>query len=551
MKPVVIGEQNFAALRKRNAFYVDKTGFIKDWWENGSTVTILLRPRRFGKTLLLDTVNKFFSVEYKNQPDLFEGLSIMEDEKMAALRGTMPVISLTFADVKEATMADAMEQIKSKIWDLFRRYSAIIDFSKLTEDEQAEYKLYNRNISDKTASGALNFLSSILEKCYQEKVILLLDEYDSPLIEAYTNGYWEELITFMKKFFNSSFKTNSSMYRVLMTGINRISKQSLFSDFNNAKIYGILNNRYTTCCGFTQEEVDQALKDYNLFDQRAAVKAHYDGFIIGSQKEIYNPWSFTNYLESGLLDDYWVNTSSNKLVSTILFKGNNDLKLQFEHLLTDKPIEITIEENLDFENLENSTDAIWSLFYTAGYLKAEVIDYAKKLYAATITNGETKNMFYSMVTKWFNTRYNYYQGFCKALLADDLDEMNEQINKLTLEVTSHYDMANQPESYYHGLFIGLMITLMDDFAVTSNRESGLGRYDVQILANDKSKGILVELKKFGKGDATLEDTVQRALEQMEINKYETELLKLGVKPENIYKYGFAFKDKEVLIAKGE
>ena len=552
MQPVVIGIQDFAKFKERNAFYIDKTSFIKEWWEQGDDVTILLRPRRFGKTLLLDTVNKFFSLEYKEQADLFDGLSIMQDKKIASMQGTRPVISLTFADVKARTMEIAMELIKAKIWDLFRRYRQILDFSKLTEEEQSKYKQYNQEMTTSTACGSLQFLSSLLESCYGEKVLLLLDEYDSPLIEAYTNGYWEEMVDFMRLFFNSSFKTNPSRERVLMTGINRISQQSLFSDFNNAKIYGIRNNRYTTCCGFTQEEVDNALKQYNLYDQREVVKAHYDGFIIGKEHGIYNPWSITNYLQSGELENYWVNTASNSLISTLLFAGNKKLKLQFEDLLNDIPIKIQIEDNLDFTNLAKTTNAIWSLLYAAGYLKAEAIDYANNIYAVTITNGETKNMFNSLVVKWFDTSDDLYQDFCEALLKHNLREMNKYFNELTLEIVSYHDMAKKPENFYHGLVLGLMVDLRGKYKITSNRESGYGRYDLVLEARDKSKGIIIEFKTLDEeeGEAKLEDTAERALEQIESKCYASELVANGIANENIYKYGFAFQGKKVLIARG-
>ena len=551
MKTVAIGIQDFAKFKERNAFYIDKTGFIKDWWNNGDDVTILLRPRRFGKTLLLDTVNKFFSFEYKDRADLFDGLSIMKDEHFAAMQGTKPVISLTFADIKGRNLDTAMYMLKSNISFLFSRYKNIIDISRLEPREQEQYKQYDEDMPTDRASKSIKFLSSIVEKYFGQKVLLLLDEYDTPMIEAYTHGYWQNMVDFMRNFFNSSFKTNPSVERVLMTGINRVSKQSLFSDFNNAQIFSIMDDKYTSACGFTQDEVDAALEEYNLLDQREAVKSYYDGFIVGNEHGIYNPWSFTSFLKMGKLADYWVDTASNDLISSLFFYGGTKLQTQLGNLLCDQAIEVMIEENLNFVDISTSNKNIWSFLYAAGYIKAELIDPNQKLYSITITNGETKNMFAKMVLQWFDTTEDYYPEFSRALISDQVDEMNAYLGELILAVTSQHDMAKKPENFYHGLVLGLTVDLRRNYIITSNRESGLGRYDVIIEARDQSKAIIIEFKTLGKGEETLEDTVRRALEQIESKAYATELIARGIQSENIYKYGFAFQGKTVLIAKGE
>ncbi len=296
-RTIGIGNQDFETIRKEGYFYVDKTHFIREWWESGDNVTLITRPRRFGKTLNMSMLEQFFSVDYAGRGDLFEGLSVWQEEKYRQLQGTYPVIALSFADVKEKTYQDARKRICEILMDLYNRFSFLAESDRLSESEKMIYRQYQTGTGERMEAGSLKTLSCYLMRHYGKKVIILLDEYDTPMQEAYVNGYWEELVAFTRGLFGATFKTNPYMERALMTGITRVSKESMFSDLNNLEVVTLTSEKYMDSFGFTEEEVFAALEEYGLSGQKQQVKDWYDGFTFGSKKDIYNPWSIINFLD--------------------------------------------------------------------------------------------------------------------------------------------------------------------------------------------------------------------------------------------------------------
>ena len=578
MKKIVsIGNQGFEDIRINDNFYVDKTAFIKEWWEARDIVTLITRPRRFGKTLNMDMLKCFFSNKYAGRQDLFEGLSIWEEEKYRKLQGEYPVISLSFADVKQTNYIDAVKMIKFIISDAFREYRDIMQSDRFTETDRQRFEMVNPTMDDVTAQRALKELGGYLETYYGRKVILFLDEYDTPMQEAYVGGYWDEFTAFIRSLFNSTFKTNPYLERAIMTGITRVSKdmsypcqgydlrphqrasffESIFSDLNNLKVITITSNCYEQCFGFTEPEVFEALDSFGLSSQKQAVKQWYDGFIFGNHKDIYNPWSITNFLGEQKLKAYWAATSSNHLVDRIIRTASSEVKEQMEDLLEGKEVVVTFDEQIVFNQLEQNESAIWSLLMASGYLKPEQVEYRGELmkpwYHLKITNLETRVMFFEMFAGWFQNKDASYSHFMQALVQDDLEAMNYFMNRMTNATFSYFDVGGdgyqQPEKFYHGFVLGLMAEQTENYMIKSNRESGFGRYDIMMLPKKEAlPGIIMEFKvRSSRKEKSLEETVGAALQQIKERNYDAELLSLGIPEERIRHYGFAFDGKNVLI----
>lgn len=558
-KVIGIGKQSFEDIIQSNCFYIDKTSLIKEWWESEDDITLITRPRRFGKTLNMDMLKCFFSNQYRDQGQLFEGLNIWKEKKYQQLQGTYPVIYLSFADVKQTNYKDAVLKIKKIITDVYQQYIELAGWEGLTEVQVRQFQSVDPYMDDVTAQCALKDLSGYLYRYYEKKVIILLDEFDTPMQEAYIHGYWNEFTAFIRSLFNAAFKTNPYLNRAMMTGITRVSKESIFSDLNNLKVVTTTSEEYATCFGFTQEEVFAALEEFQLADQKDAVKQWYDGFTFGSQQDIYNPWSITNYLKEKKFLAYWASTSSNGLVNRLIQTSKPDVKEFMEELLNEREIVLNFDEQIVFDQLETKENAIWSLMVASGYLKVDKIEYRGILhvpwYHLKITNLETLGMFSEMFTGWFqNTRSNY-NAFIKAMLCGNIKEMNAYMNEVALATFSSFDTGShpsgrtQPERFYHGFVLGLLVELRDQYEVRSNRESGYGRYDVMLIPRQKNQlAFVLEFKVYdAQEELKLEDTVQSALVQIEEKHYDTELIERGISKSKIRHYGFAFEGKKVLI----
>lgn len=560
-----LGYQNYEEIIANNIFYIDKTGFIKEWWENASKVTLITRPRRFGKTLNMSTVECFFSNKYANRSDLFEGKDIWKDGQYRQLQGTFPVIFLSFANIKATDYRKMEYKITEVIASLYAQNGYLLEGKLLNENEKEYFKSIKPGIEDAVAAGAIHSMANFLYRCYGKNVIIILDEYDTPMQEAWTSGYWDEAVAFFRGLFNSTFKTNNYLERGLITGITRISKESIFSDLNNLDVITTTSDEYATSFGFTQEEVFEALDSAGLGEEKQGVKKWYDGFTFGEHRDIYNPWSIASFIkEKGKYKSYWSNTSGNGLVNALIQKGNPDIKQTMEDLLDGKSFEARIDEQIIFNQLNGSINAVWSLLLATGYLKVMHVKAVKAddeedaLYTLTLTNFEVKKMFRNMVEGWFavGDTEAYYNEFINALLNDNVRKMNKFMNKVALETFSSFDSGKRPseethpERFYHGFVLGMIVNLADKYKVRSNRESGYGRYDVAIIPFDKTKkAFIFEFKVLDEDDdeVTLEDTLANAHAQIEEKRYEAELISDGFLPAQIRKYGLAFRGKECLI----
>ena len=556
---VSIGNQGFDSIRQEKSFYIDKTAFIKEWWESRDSITLITRPRRFGKTLNMSMLNCFFSNRYKGRGDLFEGLSIWQEEKYRKLQGSFPVLFLSFAAVKADNLIEAKQQLKAQLAYLYEENRFLLDGDLLSENEKAEYKKVTMYMGDAESSLCLNRLCLYLNRYYQKKVILLLDEYDTPMQEAYVQGYWKEFTAFVRSLFNASFKTNSCLERAIMTGITRVSKESVFSDLNNLNVVTTTSREYADAFGFTEKEVFAALDQFDLSKRKQEVKTWYDGFTFGGKRDIYNPWSITNFLDKKEFRPYWAATSSNSLISKLIQSAAPEIKEGMESLLEGEEIVVNFDEQIVFDQLDQSKNAIWSLLLAGGYLRTEEVEYRGMMlepwYHLQITNLETFGAFSSMFKGWFENAASNYNEFVEALLAGRLKEMNVYMNDVALTTFSNFDVGNhpskrsQPERFYHGFVLGLLVELRDRYRVCSNRESGYGRYDVMLIplhANDDA--IVIEFKvKDPEEEGSLQDTVKAALQQITEKNYDAELEAAGILKDRIRHYGFAFEGKKVLI----
>ena len=591
MHTVGIGKQNYESLIMSDCFYVDKTYFIKQWWESQDDVTLITRPRRFGKTLNMSMLNYFFSNKYMNRADLFEKFEIWTDEKYRKLQGTYPVINLSFADVKDDNFKNAKNSIISVISDVYRTHSYLIETDEITDAEKGVFKALdaysnntniNKEISEDVICRAIKNLSFLLERYYGKKVLIFLDEYDTPLQEAYLGGYWDEMVGFMRVFFNATFKTNPYLDRAIMTGITTaeysavrkfakqtsngsalaetISKESMFSDLNNLRIVSTTSNMYETCFGFTEDEVFNALDEVGISDRKEDVKQWYDGFSFGKSKDIYNPWSITNFIDERKLKTYWVDTSSNELAGKLIQSASPEVKKSMEKLLNGESITVDIDEQIVFNQLDYDENAIWSLFLASGYLKVENADNCEisGKYELSLTNLEVRIMFQKLISGWFKTIRNTSDEFVIALIKGDIKAMNYFMNKIALATFSYFDVGNkpseyiEPERFYHGFVLGIMVGERENYIIKSNRESGFGRYDIMMVPKDiknkKLPAIVIEFKVYDSEDEKqLKDTVKAAHRQIEEKRYDDEIIQLGIEKDRIKHYGFAFEGKKVLI----
>lgn len=564
-RTVAIGVQDFSVIREKNYFYIDKTSFIKEWWEGGDNVTLITRPRRFGKTLMMSTVEQFFSVKYAGRGELFEGLEIWKEEEYCRIQGTYPVISISFANVKEKNFQATKERVYQILTDLYSQYSFLKEWDKLSDTEREYFDRVSLRMRESDATYALHKLSQLLAAYYGKKVIILLDEYDTPMQEAYVGGYWDEMTGFFRSMFNAAFKTNSWTERGILTGITRISRESVFSDLNHLEVISATSAKYAAMFGFTQEEVFAALDEFGLKSRRE-VKEWYYGFTFGEREDIYNPWSIINFLDKRKLASYWANTSSNGLVSKLIREANKNIKLEFERLMQGGHLLASLDEQIVYDQLEDNDEAIWSLLLACGYLKVvhgttakegEDTSCLEQGYELALTNYEVKRMFSGLIRGWFGKVSYDYNDFVKALLTGDIKAMNAYMNRITMTMFSFFDTGNrpsgaEPERFYHGFVLGLLVELENRYRISSNRESGFGRYDVMMEPySDEDWAIILEFKVHDpKKEDGLEDTIKAALLQIEVKQYEAEFMARGIKKERVRKYGFAFAGKAVLIGEG-
>ena len=561
-RPVVnLGVQRFDKLIEEKKFYVDKTQFIKEWWEYGSEVTLITRPRRFGKTLNMSMTECFFSNKYADRGDLFENLSIWKEEKYRKLQGTYPVIFLSFANVKAASYKEMGYRITKVIADLYEQNRYLLEGKLLSKNEREYYESIKPGMEITMTSDTIHSMTNFMQRYYGKDVIVILDEYDTPMQEAWLSGYWDDAVRFFNGLFNSTFKTNPYLCRGLITGITRVARESIFSGMNNLEVITTTSDEYALSFGFSEEEVFASLEAAGLGSEKERVKKWYDGFTFGTHTDIYNPWSIASFIrKKGKYDTYWSNTSGNGLVNSLIQSGSPDIKQTMEELLKGNSFEAAIDEQIIFHQLDDNVNAVWSLLLATGYLKIIKFEESEDddtKYTLILTNHEVKRMFRKMVRDWFGgSTETSYNNFIKALLLNDVEAMNEYMNKVALHSFSSFDTGKSasdddaPERFYHGFVLGLMVELSGRYTITSNRESGFGRYDVMLVPADRGKdcAYIIEFKVHKPNrEKDLAETVANALLQIEEKQYEAQLIADGFAPERIKKYGFAFQGKQVLI----
>lgn len=559
-KKVGIGIQDFSKIRENQCFYVDKTYFIKEWWESGDKATIITRPRRFGKTLNMSMLEQFFSLQYAARNDLFEGLFIWNDENYRKLQGTYPVINLSFANVKEVTLKDAGYRIRQILEEKYIKNYYLMNEDIFSAEEKNYYKQMTGKMKEEDIPKALYYLSYYLYRYYDKKVIILLDEYDTPMLEAQENGYLKELKMLMGSFYDFTFRENPWMEQGIMIGITKVDCKSLFAQSNKLRIADIMCDKYATSFGFTEEEVFAALDRYDLEKEKEKVKQWYDGFVFGNYQSIYNPWCIAKFLDERRYKFYWAETSANSLIEKVFREGSRELKISLSKLLQGEHIWCHINESLFDGSLDDDENSIWRLLVVSGYMKitSKHIDIEdnmqEDLQELAFVNLEIKKMFEYMVWRWFNYARSDYEDFVKSMLKNKVEDMEAYLERAVLTIFDYFhkgeeSIEDKTQRFYYSLVLALMMDLGNQYVFIPYYESGLGRYDVILEPKDvNEKAFILEFKTYDKEtEEELEDTIQAAFEQIEEKQYTEMLIHKGILKEKIYKYAFAFVEKRVQI----
>ena len=550
MQGIGIGESDFKGLRIRDNYYIDKTMYIKDIIDNESRVILVTRPRRFGKTLNMSMLKYYFDCRQKDNEELFKGLKIMkQDETYTSKLGAYPVIYVTLKDVRGTSVENMLLSLKTELVELFIDYADLLNSAKLLDIEKEMFStVLNLKANEIEIQNALKLLIRLLYKEYQKPVMLLLDEYDVPLQNAYVEGYYDEAVKFFKAFYGTTFKDNPYLEKTVLTGVSRVAKESIFSGANNFKVFTVLDNEFADDFGITEKEMDKVIQDFDVQDEKKEIKKWYDGYTIGDVTGIYNPWSVLNYLTDKKLMPYWVNTSSNDLIKLVL-KNSTTVKEKMERLLKDEEIEVPVNLETVIVGIENNEDNIWGLLLGTGYLKVtEVVNLAEHIYKVKLPNYEIKLLFQQIINEWFRNKVigNDLKSILKDLVTLNIEEYEEKFKILVKEMFSYMDVGeNTAENFYHAFVLGMLVGLKDTYYVNSNRESGIGRYDIMLEPKDKNGNcFIMEFKVYKEEkEKTIEDTIESAKKQIEEKEYESNLKMRGFT--NITKIVYAFKGKEV------
>jgi len=554
-KALPIGVDNFEKLITRNYYYIDKTLLIKDLLDNKADVNLFTRPRRFGKTLNMSMLQYFFENSSKDNSYLFENLNIMKaGEEYTAHMGQYPVINLSLKSAKQPNFDLAYISIRRRIAEEFERHEYILENERLDNKKERYLKILKEEGEEGDYIDSLYYLCECLEKYHQKKVIILIDEYDVPLENAFFEGFYDRMIAFIRSLFESALKTNSSLEFAVITGCLRISRESIFTGLNNLEIISILNEYYDEYFGFTQNEVSKILKDYGLSEKEELTKSWYNGYIFG-QAQVYNPWSVVKFVKdlyknkNVLPTSYWANTSSNSIVKSLIERAEIVTKKEIELLIEGKTIEKLVHEDITYDEIYDSMDNLWNFMFFTGYFKKvnERMDSEDKRYLElSIPNREVKYIFRTKILKWFHDKVKSkdLSRLYTAIIDGDAKIFEDELGKLLIETISFNDAY---ENFYHGFVVGALAN-MHDYIVKSNREGGKGRSDL-FIKSVSLRGIAIVIEfKVAKDIDDLEKKADEAIKQIETKGYDLELRSEGYK--NIVKYGISFCQKDCFIVKG-
>ena len=559
IKPIPIGVEFYKQMIDKGYYYVDKTLLIRDLLEQKNTVTLFTRPRRFGKTLAQTMLRTFFEKEIlldgtvADNSKYFQGKKIMgAGEEYTKHLGQYPVIFMSLKSAKQPTFEMSTEKLQEALVKEYKRHRYLLDSDNISEEDKERYhSILKMNVGLSAYATALQFLSECLEQYHGQKVIILLDEYDVPLENAYFNGFYDEMVSFIRSLFESALKTNGSLEFAVITGCLRISRESIFTGLNNLKVVSVLDEGYAEYFGFTQEEADNFLKVYNIPDRRDELKEWYDGYLFGNT-EVYNPWSVINYVydivhrNTEFPKPYWSNTSSNSIIRELIEKADDKTKQELEELIAGGTIEKPVHEDITYEDIYRSQDNLWNFLFFTGYLKTVEKSFREQqIYLSmTIPNDEILYVYKNKVREWFTqcVERQDLTGLIKAFENGGCEEAAEIITTQLMETISFYDYR---EDYYHGFLAGLLKNSRG-YVIKSNRESGLGRYDLVLKTRRilKGKVIILELK-VADNVRRLEEGCKEALNQIEDKHYENDVLEEGYP--SVLKYGICFYKKECMV----
>ena len=542
-KKLPVGIDNFKEIIENNYYFADKSMLINEVLDKKSKVTLLPRPRRFGKTLNMSMLNYFFNIEDRElNKNLFNDLNILNTDKMT-YQGEYPVIYISLKDIKVSNWIECFEEIKKLLKDIFNTKRYIRE--KLDESEKIDFDKIEFLNETGDFMGALKNLSKYLFKFYGRKTIILIDEYDTPLVTAHSQGYYDEAIFFFRNFLSAALKGNPYLEFAVLTGILRIAKESIFSGLNNITVSTILDNNFNYF-GLTEIEVEEALKYYELDYELEEIKKWYNGYKFGD-KLVYNPWSIINCINNKELNPYWINTSDNALIKQLLAKNDKKVFEELELIFKGESIWETISENIIFDDL-NNTNTVWSLMLFSGYLTYEKMRISPitglKSYSLKIPNQEIKSFFrQSFIETYTKGDVHFYGTMMEDLFLGNLNSFINKFKKMYMSAVSYHDTGDS-EKYYHHFMLGVLLTLGDKYIITSNRESGYGRYDIALEPKDKGNyGLIFEFKIGDKN--SIEDKAREALAQINEKKYDISMKNNGVS--KVIKIGMAFSGKDVAI----
>ncbi|MCP4105244.1 MAG: AAA family ATPase [Desulfobacteraceae bacterium] len=554
-KPLLIGQSDFRELRLARGYYIDKSLFIQEIIENGMQVILVPRPRRFGKTLNMSMLQYFFEKSEHEHARLFNGLAVCDTAVFKEHQGRYPLICLTFKDQKELSWKMLFQRLRHLIRDEFVRHEYLLQSDILASSE----KRYFRGITDDTAkqadySDALRYLSAFLSRFHKERVIILIDEYDTPIQAGYLSGYYEEVVNFMRNLLSGGLKDNKYLFKGVLTGILRVAKESIFSSLNNLGVYTLLSKEFNTCFGFTVDEVRSMLEYYKLSETYENVALWYNGYLFGGEV-IYNPWSVLNYAMSKdkWFRPYWLNTGSMDILEQLVTRGGTELREELEQLLAGETITRQVYDNIVMRDLERRDNLLWSFLLFSGYLKV-VEDLGRQKYSLGIPNYEVEQIYQDLVRMWFEekVRLPQLEAMLTALESGDVRLFERMLRTVVTEIMSYHDLSRQPESVYQALVLGMLVWLSSKYEIRTNRESGYGRYDMMFKpkpaedGEDKSirRGIILEFKRVYE-DEKPETVLEEALKQIKDKAYTTELEAAGVK--DILRLAVVFRGKEMWL----